>query len=270
MNSDLSARGPGGRELSHGEAAELLGAYALDALDEPERGWVEQHAQACGACRRELAADHEVASMLTPVWLAPPEGVWERIAASLEETPPALDLAPVIAMRPPPPPVGAAPAPGNYGLRVAAMVAVAAAVVIGMMGYKIVDDDRRLDRLAAGVHSQELERAAAAAAVDPEARTVRLSSEEGGLFADAVLLRDGSGYLLKDNLPALLPDRTYQLWGLLGDARISLGLLGPSPEGSAFKATGAVWGLAVTNEAAGGVVSSQGQPLVVGRLPDAS
>lgn len=243
--------------MNHHEAAELLGAYALDALEGDEQEQVELHVRDCRACLTELAEHREMAAMLTTGWAPAPAGVWDRISSSLEEAPPPLDLAPVVPLRP--------AASRGFGMRAAAMVAAVAAVVIGLMGVKIVDDGRRLDRIAAGVHSEELLRAANAAAADPGADQVSLRSEDGAWFADAVLLDDGSGYLVKHNLPPLSGDRTYQLWALAGTSKISVGTLGSAPKVAAFQATGPVWALAITEEPVGGVVSSQNPPVVLGR-----
>ena len=243
--------------MNHHEAAELLGAYALDALEGDEQELVELHVRDCRACLTELAEHREMAAMLTTGWAAAPAGVWDRISSSLEEAPPPLDLAPVVPLRP--------AVSRGFGMRAAAMVAAVAAVVIGLMGVKIVDDGRRLDRIAAGVHSEELQRAANAAVADPRADQVSLRSEDGAWFADAVLLDDGTGYLVKHNLPPLSGDRTYQLWALAGTSKISVGTLGSAPKVAAFHATGEVWALAITEEPAGGVVSSQNPPVVLGR-----
>jgi hypothetical protein len=151
-------------------------------------------------------------------------------------------------------------------MRAAAMVVAVAAVVIGLMGVKIAADSRRLDRVTAGAHSEELERAANAALADPAADRVSLRSADGARFAEAVLLADGTGYLVRHNLPPLSPERTYQLWAVSGTTKISVGVLGPSPEVAAFQATGQVSALAVTEEPAGGVVATERSPVVVGRV----
>lgn len=251
--------------MNHYEAAELLGAYALDALERGEQEAVQRHVGDCRACQRELAEHREVAALLTPGWAKAPDEVWDRIAGSLEEKPPPLDLARVTPSDDRPGAVVPLRPRRGVGLRAAAMVAAVAAVVIGLMGVKIVDDGRRLDRLTAGVHSQELEQAANAAMADPAADKVALRSEDGAWFAEAVLLDDGTGYLVRHNLPPLSGDRTYQLWALTGTSKISVGTLGPSPRMAAFQATGPVWALAITEEPAGGVVTTDRAPVVVGR-----
>jgi anti-sigma factor RsiW len=251
-----------GRDLSHVEASELLGAYALDAIEGDERAALERHTEVCAACQQEVLGHREVAGLLTPGWAKPPEEVWERIAAALEETPPPLDMAPVIAMRP------AAPK-RTRGFAVAAMVAAVAAAVIAVLGVKVVDDGRRINELAQGAHADELQRTVNAALLDRDARQVDLRSSDGALSVQAVLLRDGTGYLVRDNLPRLSPDRTYQLWALVGTSRVSIGVLGADPNITGFKANGPLSGLAVTNEAAGGVVSTVRDPVVVGRVQDA-
>ena len=44
-------------DLSHDEIQELLGAYALDAVDDRERAVIESHLDTCESCRLELE-DH--------------------------------------------------------------------------------------------------------------------------------------------------------------------------------------------------------------------
>jgi anti-sigma factor RsiW len=71
---------------------DLLGAYALDAVDDDERQAIERHLDNCAQCRREVAEHREVAGMLASGWLPAPEGLWDRIAGSLEEPPPPLRM----------------------------------------------------------------------------------------------------------------------------------------------------------------------------------
>jgi hypothetical protein len=261
-----------GRELSHAEVADLLGAYALDALEPAELQAVDRHVQGCPACLAEVAEHREVAGLLTPGWSRPPAGLWERIAASLEEVPPPLDLAPVIAMKPRAP--GPAAAPGHGGRRrpgvaIAAMVAVAAVAMIGFLGVRVADDRRRLDRFTDQAYGSQLTQSVNAALADPGARKVDLVSTDGYRSAQAVVLPDGTGYLVKSNLPTLGKERTYQLWAVVGASKISVGVLGPEVHNVPFKMDGNVSALAITEETAGGVVASRNDPVVVGKVQTA-
>jgi hypothetical protein len=136
-----------------------------------------------------------------------------------------------------------------------AVVAVAA-VVIAVLGVVVVQQGRRIgdleDRSAFGTGT---------------ARSIVLASAGGtGASARAVLFADGRGYLIADDLPALSADRTYQLWGVVDERVISLGVLGHRPAVVPFAADPGVDALAVTAERRGGVVASQNQPVVSGRV----
>ena len=259
-----------GVNVTHEEAAELLGAYALDALDPAEHQAVDRHLEKCAACRTEVADHREVAGLLTPGWSRPPAGLWERIAGSIEEMPPPLDLASVRAMkaaRSPGPAAATAPRRRSFGPGIAAMVAVAAAAVIGVLGVQAVDDGRNnAGDVARGTHVEQLERSAQAALADPRARTVELASTDGNLHARAVVLPDGTGYLVDTDLPTLPRERTYQLWAVVGTSRISVGVLGPEPGTAPFTMEGDASALAITEETAGGVETTRRDPVVVGRI----
>jgi hypothetical protein len=153
-------------------------------------------------------------------------------------------------------------------VRAALAVGIAAAVaVVAVLGVEIVHTSHRVDAVAHRLGGEgAVEAAASAAAKRPDARTVALRSPDGRLSADAVVLGDGTGYLVRDNLPILTPDRTYQLWAVVGGAKISVGVLGPSPGPLQFHTPPTVSALAVTDEQAGGVVASNEQPLVVGTV----
>ena len=79
-----------------------------------------------------------------------------------------------------------------------------------------------------------------------------------------MLLRDGTGYLVNANLPRLSSERTYQLWAVVGQNKISVGVLGPRAGPVAFHTSGDVSALAITEEVSGGVVTSEATPTVVG------
>lgn len=250
----------------HDEIAELLGAYALDAVDADEAAAVEAHLAVCPRCAAEVADHREVAAMLAHTGAPAPEGLWTRISASLEEAPPEMDLT--------------LPGPARTSddavvdlterraRRVpswlpGAAVAAALIVVALVAGLTIGGDSSSGDRAA------EIALADVARDVmnDPDATRLVLRSPDGAdLEAPAAIDADGSGYLMANVLPALDESQTYQLWGIKGDLVVSLGVLGPSPEVVAFRSDPALDALAITREAAPGVVSSVNPAYLVGEV----
>ncbi len=71
----------------HHVVQELLGAYALDAVEAGEASDVEAHLAGCTRCRRELAEYREVIGLLAFGGGDAPVGVWDRIAAGMHEQP---------------------------------------------------------------------------------------------------------------------------------------------------------------------------------------
>jgi anti-sigma-K factor RskA len=63
------------------EMHDWVGAYAVDALDDPERDAFERHLAECPACSEELAGYREVlASVADTQAVVPPAGAWEGVA----------------------------------------------------------------------------------------------------------------------------------------------------------------------------------------------
>jgi hypothetical protein len=235
------------------EIEQLIGAYALDAVDPDEREAVEAHLVVCARCRAELAEHLEAASYLAHTGAPAPEGLWHRIAATLEEEPPAMRLEVV----------GEPGRPRKRSRRIALAVAAAAAVVFVVLGVLIIQQESRLDDLHHQVAEDSLTRAAMHALSDPASLKMTLASPTGGaVTASAVISPSGTGYLMPSDLPKLPEGRTYQLWGIMPGHVVSLGLLGPDPQLSAFPAHGGVKGLAITDEVSGGVSQPTGSPIL--------
>jgi len=249
------------RELTHGEAAELLGAFALDAVDADEREAIERHLQECPRCRAEVADHRMVASFMGSAGGPAPEGLWDRIAGSLDEAPPELRLAPVVDLD----------QRRSVSVRVGAAVAAVAAAVIALLGIQVIRLNDKVDEVQAARPANPdtvLMAAATQALSNPDARQVTLRSSDGRVGAQAALLPDGTGYLLAGNLPALASDQTYQLWAVAGGQKISAGVLGARPEVIAFRYASPedVAALAVTAEQVPGVAQSANQPVVLGNV----
>jgi anti-sigma factor RsiW len=243
---------------THEDIVELLGAFALDAVDVDERDVIEAHLAGCPRCRAEVEGHRETAALLAHSGERAPEGVWDRIAEALDEAPPAFDLTRLTPRR---------PAHRTIPLRVAAVTMAVAAAVTLFLGVALGRNDDglgRFDKVADAMEKTLVANAANAALVNPAAEQVQLASTDGKLTARVVRLPDGTGYLLPSNLAPLPAGRVYQLWAVRSDAKISLGVLGDRPQVSAFRMNGPVVAYAVTEEAAGGVAQTQNQPVVVG------
>ena len=240
-------------ELKHTEVQELLGAFALDAVEPDERDVIEAHLAGCPRCRAEVAEHREAATLLAFSGAPAPDAVWSKITAGLEETPPPLDLARVTPIR------RRSPLTRAFAAAVAA-----AAMVAALLGVQVVRQNHRIDQLARISDQQGLAQTAAAAAFAPGARTVRLESNDRAQSVDAVVLPDGQGYLVRSHLVPLSQQRTYQLWGVIGAKTISLGVIGASPTVTPFKAAGPLTALAITAEQRGGAVAPTSKPVVEG------
>lgn len=258
--------------LSHLEIEELLGAFALDAVDGDEARVVADHLVACARCRAEVADHREVAALLAHGGADAPPAIWDRIAASIDGTGPAEQdkiLVPPPSLFSKPKVVGRSQ-PRAWQTRAVVPVAAAAAAVIGVLGLQVVGQGSKLDeqgeQIAAMAEGDGLSRAFQEALGAPGAELVDLRSPDGEHEVQAVVT-SGEGYVHAAGLPELPEGKTYQLWADMGDTRISLGVLGSRPDVASFAVNRGVLGLAITEEAGSGVVVSDQAPLVYGVMP---
>ncbi len=236
----------------------LLGAYALDALDDDERVRVEAYVEQNPSARAEVVELLESAAALA---LAPvddvtaPAGLWERISETIdgEEEHDLVVANDELAAR------RASRTPRR--VRWMSLVAAAAIVVAAALVAQVVSVH---NRTKVGTGEKEASAAFQRAVHEKGARTVALTPLHGGEVARVVLLPDGSGYLKSDGLARLDADHTYQLWAVTGPESdpvvISAGVLGSNPEAAAFRATGTVQGFAITVERTPGVAQSTQPP----------
>ena len=178
-----------------------------------------------------------------------PEGLWDRIAGGLDdgESGAPRELADVVDFS-----AGSARRRArSRGGRMAwpAVLAVAASVgVLAFAGGSLVARHR--------APQASLAAAADSARRTPGARLAHLTGAAGTEVAEVVVDQSGHGYLLGDALPPLTSDHTYQLWGVVGDKVISLGVLGDAPKVASFSVAAPVTQVVLTVEVAGGVVSN--------------
>lgn len=231
---------------SHDEIQELLGAYALDAVDPDERSEIDDHLRDCARCRAEVAEHRDTAAFLAHSGTDAPAAVWDRIASSID-APNVVPIAPQLGF--------GARRNRNRWPQAMALVGAAAAVVIGFLVVQVREQDRRIDRLRPDSFS--------VAVGVTGARVTHLTA--GDTELPVVVTPDGSALLEASALPALAEGRTYQLWGMADGNAISLGVLGRDPRTVSFDAEGYT-GLAITDERSPGVVQPESPPVASGSL----
>jgi anti-sigma-K factor RskA/putative zinc finger protein len=250
--------------LTHDEIQELLGAYALDAVDEQERDVVELHLRECPRCRAEVAEHREVAALLAHGGTAAPDGVWDRIVAALDDTAPRMRIeiqgedGTVVPLERPAPPPPAPASPWSGRLRVAVLGAAAALILL--LGGLVVRLNDRLDELEGRESLQEV---ASSAVADPGSRRGMLELNDGAVVVPAAITEDGTGYLFAGSTPPLDRGLVYQLWGVNGDDLISLGTFEGAADVVPFSVGPGISALAVTEEDAPGVPQSEHDPIGV-------
>lgn len=174
----------------------LVGAYAVDALDDDERAAFEQHLAECPACQAEVAGLRETAALLGSTASAPPPGdLRDRVLAAADT------------VRPLPPVTPDAPAPARRRRFRPALLAAAAAVVIGLgAGVAVVqpwaDDEPSQSQVSA------VERIRSAA--DAETYTQRL---DGGAEATVIRSRElNQAVVITHDMPPPPSGKVYELW----------------------------------------------------------
>lgn len=212
---------------AHDDIRALLGAYALNAVDDVERRAVERHLEGCAECAAEVAEHLDTAAMLAADPAGPPARVWERITAHVEGAPDAVPPPRVMRLR-----------RGARRPRPRLLVAAAAATVLVGVGVGVAS-------LSGGGAGTEL----------------ALRTPAGERSAVITLDDDGDGRLVDDDLPRLPSTQTYQLWALRGDTAVSAGVLGRDPNEAAFTLVGPVDGFALTIEEAGGAIAPSAEPI---------
>lgn len=242
MSGTDHRRDPGGGDAPH----DLVGAYALDALDDVERARFERHLTSCASCRTELAGLQAAAAALGQQHAEqPPPALRDRVLAAIAEDP---------SQHAAPP---ASPSPAGQRLRrvVRRALAVAAAVVVAaLLTLNWLSPFREpLDEIRAAALEGDRAR------IDELLDAHRDDLDVDDVVTDAgvqarLIASDDESVLLTGGLPALPPDRTYQAWVIDEDGPRSAGVLGPGadPVGTVGAVGEGVEAVAVSVEPAGG------------------
>ncbi len=199
------------------EPSALVGAYALDALDEPEWELLEAHLADCADCAAELTSLRAAALELTHTSAAEaPQALRDEVLSAIRRIRPLPPRAGITALRP----------PATHRWSWPAMAAACALIAVIAAGWS-VQEHRQLagHRIAATAVSSDFDSADVATASMPV-----------GSSGHATLIYTKAKHqvvLIGQDIPLLPADRTYQLWMLgPGGSATSAGLVRPNRNGS--------------------------------------
>jgi anti-sigma-K factor RskA len=244
---------------------ETLSAYALGALPGGEAADVQRHLGVCPACRAEASELAAVVGVLPAVCepAEPPAGLRERVLAAARTE---LD-----APAAPPPLRTVAPAPDGSTAPVARptpvrrtatiwrpwlLTAAAAALAVGVGFSNVV------------LRGELREREAQLDVYESANRVLALAGPAEQQGGRVVLVEPAAGRsptLVVDRLPALPPDRAYQVWVIRGGQPVSAAVLPPAEGPRLVELRESLAGaqtVAVSVEPAGGSPSPTG-PVVL-------
>jgi hypothetical protein len=261
--------------MTHDQAAEMLGVYALDAIDPSEAVAIREHVDSCPRCAAEVSEHRQVAALLANSGGAAPAHLWEGITAQIDRSPhaergeaaPATGIFSTSRVGPDRirPSVGRKRHSRTFFTSVTGIAA--ATILIAALGVQVAHLDGRVGQLQQADKTQGIGQAAQSALNDPQARRITLTAAHsaGPAIARIAILPSGTAFVVADRLPVLPLHETYQLWGRVGNQLISLGLLGNHPQDVEFliDPSVTVTAFAITAEHAGGVVKSTHAPVAV-------
>lgn len=242
-------------------ARELLGAYAVNAIDDDnERTAVEDLLARDPAAVDELRRHEEVlaalAGNLEPI--TPPASVWAGTLARISSTP--QDQA-LISTTPPTSatPLRTVTSIARYRRRRAAVGAavLVAAAVLAVLVWPRADT---------GVPARDEVAEAFATPGHRVATLIGATAAGQPISVQVVTLPDGSGLVIGSSLPGAGSGNVYQLWAVDGATPLSLGPIGESPTTAKFHVDQPVNTLALSVERAPGAASPTLPPLAVGNL----
>ena len=232
---------------NHEDPYELLGAYALNAVDEDDRAVVEAFLEENPDYQAELDEYRAAAALLAIGHEAVPSQLWERIQTSVEPIAPPMRL--IAEHR------SAHHETRRYKVA-AAVMSAAAVLLIAVLGTSVIRNEQKPD-------ASPLADLALAAKSVPGAKSVSLTSADKEHSADVVMMPDGHGFLSEANLPTLRADETYQLWAFTSsEVPVSVAVLGTQASEAAFMVDAPVTRLALTVEHSGGASAPSSMPVI--------
>jgi len=262
--------------LSHDEALELAGLYALDALTPSEKAAVDAHVAACTLDHSEIAelggVTPALAATVEPI--AAPAALKANVLAAYRTdtaAAPAPAVAPrtVTAARPP----VAVPAPAarrwqapNWMGWTAAALALVLLAALGVYGLNL-----RQQADQANQRAQQI--AAAVAAMSAPGSQVAILHGTGAAASAngfAAFPASGGGYVVMTDVPDAPSGMTYQAWFIVNNQATSAGVMTVGSDGnmvaSGVQPIPGTEVVAVTLEPSGGSDQPTSAPIIVGNV----
>ena len=276
---------------------DLVGAYALGALDATDRAAFERHLAECQACASEVQSLQPVVDGLAQVvpLVDPPAALRERVltaarSAASKSAPRTQPAPPKLADRA----KAGLPAeargtsegrPTNWGWLAAAasvVLAVGLGVYVWQLRDRLTEVERRLDEATARAAASETRvaelqqaslnvRTTALVIGAPDLLRVDLAGQGGSAAKARAFWSRAHGLVFTAvDLPAPPPGKVYQLWVVGAQAPVSAGILELDAAGRATTILEAgrqfpePAAFAVTIEPAGGVPQPTGDKVLVG------
>ncbi|MGW3245470.1 anti-sigma factor [Streptomyces sp. NPDC001070] len=239
----------------------LSGAYALDALPEPQASAFRAHLRQCQTCTTEVREFRETAARLAlAAAVVPPASLRGRIMVAL----------PQIRQVPPVGEGNSSVFPLHRRRSMSYLAAAACLAIAVVLGGWVLSLERSIDVQRTRAARAE-QRAATLAAVlaDPQAAFHSAKVTGGGTATIVTSPGQHQAALLYDRLPDLSGDQVYQLWYSVGGTMTSAGLL--HPDGSAGsillpQAPEGAEAVGVTTEPPGGSTAPTTRPVVLLRI----
>ena len=231
----------------------LVGAYAVDALDDLERAAFERHLADCPDCRAEVASLREAAGLIAETTATePPPALRDRVLAGISTVRPEPPAVP-----PAVPP--AAPARVVRRRRPSLLVAAAAAVVLLGAGTVIWQQPWADETVQAPTAVEEVLAAS-------DARSTTLDFPGG---ASATVTRSdslGRAVIETHRMPAPPAGKVYQVWyDMPGEGMVSAGVMPVAEDQTMMLSGDAAVALAagITVEPEGGSEEPTSEPIAL-------
>jgi hypothetical protein len=248
--------------MTHDEALELAGLYALDALTPDEKAEVDAHVAACPLDHSEFESLGGVAPALAS--LAEPAGAPAALKRRVLEAYAAEQSRDFVV------PTSAQPARSTASSGwlgwAAAAVAIVLLAVVGVVGLDLKAQadlaNQRADQLAAAV--------AAMTAPGSQVAILHGSGPAADVSGFAAFPAQGGGYMVINGVPAAPVGETYQAWFIVDGAKTSAGTMKADENGDIIAAglspAPGTQVVAVTMEPSGGSDQPTSDPIILGTV----